>query len=174
MENNICELLDFGSLRPTSVQAELEERCNNLVDSYSNYNVFVALSDLISYKQNLISSLQTVTTTAEAKSLTNSRIFMRFDDTVFFLTLNLENISAEIHNEILATFDEMLIFQWLFIVMLCVFMASAIIMETYILEGRRRRVTLQLTKVFLVLPPEIIAGNVYMVNFFNLRKTRFS
>jgi len=57
--------------------------------------------------------------------------------------------------------------------MLVIAISLNLILEYQLLRKKRQNLNSELTKIFLVYPPEVIQDNVYLVNFFELRRMNF-
>ena len=62
---------------------------------------------------------------------------------------------------------------WVLLALLLSVMILNLLIEHHFLHLKRLRLNSELIKIFLVYAPEVIQENVYLVNFFELRRLNF-
>lgn len=139
----------------------------------ADYNIISALSDSANFNISFLSNLKSLKTVQEKKLQMNDPALKNFDDLQFVMALNLNELTSSIHVQESKIYSRLMMLSWVLLALLLSVMILNFLIEYYFLHLKRLRLNSELIKIFLVYPPEVIQDNVYLVNFFELRRINF-
>ena len=94
----------------------------------------------------------------------------RYDDLQFILALNLKLATSKLHSNELKIHSRIMMLSWLLVLVLLLMISINLIIDHVVLLRQRQKLNSELAKIFLVYPPDVVQENVYLVNFFELRR----
>lgn len=157
-KKSICQYAALGN-------QNLTQECQSVTGSQSNYNIFLAMSDISNFYSR---SMATITESENPQISTNN--LLKFDLSLYFISKNLDKMMTVANEQILVNLSSKKLILALFFTLFGFFMIVYYTIYRHFLISSKKAVMRKLGCSYLVLPSEVIGSNSYLINFFHLRR----